>query len=401
MARVERSDIPVRPEELDPAWLSVALRSSGWIDGGNVVAVERQILGAGEGFLGVIARLALRFEGERSAPDSVIAKLPTFVQENRLMGELMGAYWREICFYRELADQVPVRTPKLYYADLDPDPAREKQEQIVAQLDRLPLWFARSTMPLARFIARRKAHRYVLLIEDFSAARLGDQVGGGGIADCRRVLLAIAAVHAAFWQSGRLEKLWWLARQDANPRIRHGMYLQGRPAFERRYATRMEADPDLVRAIRWLDANGIALARALHGDAPCTLLHCDLRLDNVFFEEGEGADGVILCDWQLTGCGAAGYDVAYLVSGALDRDVTHEQELALLREYHDALCNGGVEEYPYNQLLRDYERGLLAVLQVISSTDNMDLGEDRGITLMDLWLERTVGRIRNLSLDKL
>ena len=61
-------DLPEVPEELTAEWLSDAL---GW----PISAVEQQVLGQGQGFLGDIIRLDLTSEASE-VPDTVIAKLP-------------------------------------------------------------------------------------------------------------------------------------------------------------------------------------------------------------------------------------------------------------------------------------------------------------------------------------
>ena len=136
-----RERIPDRIEDLTPSWLTGALRERGLLGDGWVRDVKHEVLGVGEGFMGVVARLHLYYEGERGiAPLTLIAKLPTDVAQNRIMGEVLGAYWREIHFYEEQADTVPVTTPRLYHAALTPDPRREKQDEILALLDRVPGW---------------------------------------------------------------------------------------------------------------------------------------------------------------------------------------------------------------------------------------------------------------------
>ena len=89
--------IPAGPEELTAPWLSHAL-------GGDVRSFTTEILGEGEGFVGTIARIRLEANGE--APRSAIAKFPISVDQNRALGEQLGAYEREIRFYRELAADV-------------------------------------------------------------------------------------------------------------------------------------------------------------------------------------------------------------------------------------------------------------------------------------------------------
>ena len=107
---------------------------------GQLDAVELERIGAGEGFIGEIGRLRLRYSvdassGDAPLPSTLIAKFPTPEHENRVMGELMGVYWREIHFYDELSEEMPIRVPHHYYSALTPDPMRARQDQIVKLID--------------------------------------------------------------------------------------------------------------------------------------------------------------------------------------------------------------------------------------------------------------------------
>jgi len=233
--------IPEHPEQLTPDWLTRVLLERGILKSATVVSVEREALGDGAGFLGVISRLTLTLDCEEpGAPKTLIAKLPTPVKENRVMAELMGAYRREILFYEEFAEQVPMRLPICYYAAFDAGHDRDKEMEQAERLDAVPTWLGGAVMWFARFVTSRRHYRYVLLIEDLAPGRVGDQVAGASTQDCAAVLAAIAAAHAKFWNSPMLEKRKWLAPQNAMPKTRHGMYLKGRKGFPSRH-------PDLIR----------------------------------------------------------------------------------------------------------------------------------------------------------
>jgi Ser/Thr protein kinase RdoA (MazF antagonist) len=131
------------------------------------------------------------------------------------------------------------------------------------------------------------------------------------------------------------------------------------------------------------------------------LIHCDLRFDNVFFSDRDAEDGPTVFDWQLVGVGAAAYDVAYLLSGGLSADASPETVDGLLLGYHAALVENGVRDYPFDQFMRDYHRGLCVALTVVASSDSMQMGDDRGIELMDEWARRTFARIREVDPNQL
>src|SRR5207237_314627 len=50
---------------------------------------------------------------------------------------------------------------------------------------------------------------------------------------------------------------------------------------------------------------------------PCSIVHSDLRADNLRFDPDRPGDGVIVLDWQLIFRGLALFDVARLVGGSL------------------------------------------------------------------------------------
>jgi hypothetical protein len=140
--------IPESADELTPEWLTAALRARGVLQGARVKDVRREILGEGEGFIGQIVRLHLRLDRpEEGAPDTLIAKLPIGLDQNRALGELLGAYEREIRFYEELAGEVGLRSPRCYYAAMDPNPFAGREERALRLFQRIPTWLLRFLLP--------------------------------------------------------------------------------------------------------------------------------------------------------------------------------------------------------------------------------------------------------------
>ncbi len=182
---------------------------------------------------------------------------------------------------------------------------------------------------------------------------------------------------------------------------RASVFLKNRSDFSERFRARAPAS--FEPSLRWLDGRAEELLRAFYDSAPETLLHGDMRLDNVsFFPAGEsGLEPIVLFDWQLAGRGPGAYDVAYFLSGALASDVSPEAAVELVRGYHSALVGEGIEGYAFEDCLRDYRRALLSVLHRISSTDSMELGNQRGVELIALGLERTLARLRDVDYDAL
>jgi hypothetical protein len=370
--------IPEMPEELTSDWLSGAL---GW----PISAVERQVLGKGQGFLGDIVRLHLT-SGDPDTPASVIAKLPK--KANRATGEMLGVYEREIMFFKDLAKQVPARTPQILYSYFDRDAGSEKQKQILKFLDGMPRFMIPLIATMGARVAAGKNRKYLLIMEDLGNMEMGDQLIGASIEQCAQVLEHIASTHRSFWNSSKLEEQFWLLPMDIDTRMRHGMLKKSLPSF------REIATQNLQPHLDWLEAHGAALMKSFTRDAPKTLVHCDLRLDNVCFD----ADGCVYLDWQLTRSGPAAYDIAYFLGGALPPETTSSQERELVRDYH---CELDVTDYPFDDFWRDYQRGLMLTLTSLAPTEDVEIDEGRGQDMMDLWRERLAARLQHVELGTL
>ena len=384
--------IPERLDDLTPEWLTAVLRESGELaPSARVTAATRETLGEGEGFLGDLARLTLDYEGE-AGPATMIAKLPKLA--NRAMGELLGAYERESCFYDELAADLPLSTPRMYYGAFDRDPASERQEVALKLADRTPRFLNARMMRLGLWVSGRKKRRYILLLEDIGDAEGGDQLRGVPPERCAAVLAAIARMHAAFWNSAGLGDRFWLVPFDIDARVRHGLFANSAPVFRERFAAIV--DEAFGRALSWAVAHGVEAVRRLQRGAPATLAHCDLRLDNVAFRDGEP----IVFDWQLVRRGPAAYDVAYFLSGACP-DLTRADEGELLRGYLAALEAAGVQGYAFEAFERDYHLGLLTAMQTLTTQDVVDMGDGRGAALMEAWMTRMGARVAGIDLDGL
>jgi hypothetical protein len=369
-----RDAIPDAPEALTAEWLSTAL-------GVSITEVDQRTLGEGQGFMGDVLRLTLKSD-DPAAPASVVAKIPKLA--NRAMGELLGVYEREIMFFRSLAGESPVRLPRLIYADFDRDKGSENQEKILRLFDRMPRFLSGPIGALGAKVAAAKQRRYVLLIEDLGAMRPGDQLAGLDEAGCIKVLTAIAPLHRHFWQSERLSGHFWLLPLDIDARLRHSRFRQSRERFLQRLGA------DFADTLAWLDGHGEALMRRFAAEAPATLAHCDLRLDNVVFD----SESCAFIDWQLVRRGPAAYDVAYFLSSALHEDADEAVEQQILRRYHDSLR---IASYPYDAFLRDYRRAMLLHLANLASADEVDLGNDRGGAMMAAWMRRLAARVRHID----
>ena len=311
--------VPATPSDLDqftPAWLNDALADSGILGDARIAEASAELVAADRGIGGTVARIRLDYE-ERApaAPPSIIAKLPSAIELTRGGGRFLRLPEREVRFYRELAGRVPTRTPECYYAAIDDD-----------------------------------GDAFVLLIEDLGALPAGDDVEGTTPDRAARVVDAIAAQHAAWWRSPDLDALDWMPAIDQHSRM-----------WQRMFTTTWREHRDGLEGLVPADVVplGEAMTRQLGAavtrlaQAPPTLLHGDLRLDNLFFPDDQ-REGVVAVDWSNASRGPGPYDVAYFMCVAFDPEQRREQEHALLRRYVDALAAGGVEGVTFEECFDVY-----------------------------------------------
>jgi hypothetical protein len=93
----------------------------GPLDQAQVTSIQSAPIGQ-LGFYGQIPRLQISYDKlEPGAPRSLAAKFSAPNPEAREMAHSMGFYEREIGFYRELAAECPVRTPRCYFGEVEMD----------------------------------------------------------------------------------------------------------------------------------------------------------------------------------------------------------------------------------------------------------------------------------------
>lgn len=308
--------IAARPEAVTPEWLTAALGAAGVLDGAKVVAVTAKAVG--NGLVGDSVRYALTFDRPApAAPQSVVGKFAAADEQSRQSGANLGLYRREVCFYRELADTVKIRTPRAYYAEIDPE-----------------------------------TQAFTLLFEDLGPARGGDQLTGCSLDEARTALLQAAALHGPRWNDPILPSLDYLT---ASAQI-FPMILAALPQVLQAFRDRFDSvlEPEFMALVDRLPAamNQFNADRT----GPMTIQHGDFRLDNMMFDIKGGAEPMGTLDWQTVACGPGLVDVAYFLSAGLDVETRRANEVELVRDYHAALQGHGVRDYDWETCWRDYRR---------------------------------------------
>ena len=176
--------VPADTDEITQEWLTAALHQAGALDQARVTSIQSAPIGQ-LGFTGQIRRLQISYDKpEPCAPRSLVAKFSATHPEARAAVHSLGFYEREIGFYRELAADCPVRTPRCYFGEVQMDSGAS-----------------------------------LLLLEDLSWMQNLDSAGGS-VDESELVISELGKLHAAWWNDARLDQIPWLANEghaDARP----------------------------------------------------------------------------------------------------------------------------------------------------------------------------------------
>jgi len=230
----------------------------------------------------------------------------------------------------------------------------------------------------------------VLLLEDLAPAEVGDQLDTMDANRLESVLTAIARAHAASWGRPELDQVAWLPRSDAAPSLLGAFYRRARKPFLQNFHSKV-SDELMVLADR--TNNLVTQITAALSREPRTLLHGDLRVDNLFFD-GPRPEDVIFTDWQVPCRGKGVYDLAYFLTGTLQPGATVEAEEDCVGIYHRALLEAGVSNYDLDGCLAEYRVAVLQMLpRLFTASATVDFTNLRGARLQQLWLDRLIARI--------
>jgi hypothetical protein len=353
--------LPGTLDEITPEWLTGALRDAGHLSGGRVGAVRARPVGEGSGFIGIVARLEIAYDGDAgAAPRTCIVKLPSADPGSRQVGQLYGLYEREVRFYADLGRDAGIDTPGCYLTAYDPD-----------------------------------AGVSLILLEDLRAGAFGDQIGGCSPSQARLAVERLARLHARWWQSPRLGDLPWLGRGP--DLVRGAMAMAYDACWEPCLARAGSlAPPALVAAGPTLGRRILAALDELP-DRPLTLVHGDYRLDNLFF--GAAADRPLtVCDWQSPNQGWASYDLTYFVTTSLPTPERRALEGELQRAYHQELLAGGARGYSLEDLELDYRRNLATMLGIfVINVAMLPAVNDRAVAMWEAVMARVITAVEDLD----
>jgi aminoglycoside/choline kinase family phosphotransferase len=348
--------IPSSPEALTREWLTRALRSTGTITDARVTSCRIELFGEGKGFSGQIARIGLSYDSaEASAPASMIAKFQFPPPDPDIREAVFHSrlYEREFRFYRDVAQAIALRTPRLYYSALQPETGE-----------------------------------CVLLLEDLAPAQTLNMLEGCTAEDAALALRHLATFHAAWWEHPRLGDLDWLPAFDDQAENDQRQFARAWEVFLKKVGDLLP-DGIVPLGVR-LKHHVVAVKRYL-GQRPRTFLHGDFHLHNLLFDSTPGARTLTVIDWQACSRGRALRDVAHFLVTGLPPDRRRAHELDLLQLYHTILTEHGALEYSFEQCLHDYRFTMLDELYFLVMV----------LAHVDFSGNQAAGRIRDMAIERI
>ena len=333
--------LPSLPSELSADWLTSAL---GW----PIADFSVEPIGVGTGFAGSVYRIHLTHGGPVASPDipaSIVWKTTSSHPSTHGLLSRLGIYGKEAYFYTKLAPQVSI-APRTYFSEFHPE-----------------------TGALA------------ILQSDLSWMEAGDQIEGCSLAQANEVVRALAGLHARFWSGRKLDEMEDIPAFDNSANLFAQMHTKSWRQLSR---SAVALPPGLVDAANQIAPHVVAIKSRLAAP-PVTLLHGDVRSDNLFF----GSGGLKLIDWQAMRTGRGAYDLAYFLATSLPSNVRRQNQKELIEAYSDALASHGVVGYDFDTCYEDLRWSLLDIVTFIGLiAAALDFGSGRGLQLANVVIAR-------------
>jgi hypothetical protein len=284
-----RTSLPVEVDDLTAHWFS------------DVFDREVSVATVIDRSSGTTGRARVALHGGPGVPASVFVKLPPFGEQQRSLVDMTGMGVTEARFYRDLAREIPVRIPGVWFAETNGD-------------------------------------QYVMVLEDLVATgcRFPSPKDADIEARARDIVEQLAALHAPFWESARFAPdgdLAWVAARGvrvggAIPYIRGAVDAIG---------DRMDETFHAIAALYLSRADDIM---QLFGDGAGTLVHGDAHIGNLFVDVDGDRTGFL--DWAVV-CRAPGMrDVAYMMCNSVPVAVREDIEHEIVEHYCEQLTSSGI-----------------------------------------------------------
>lgn len=334
--------LPKTLEDVDAAFMTALLRARGVIDKDNqVVATEESGVGMTAGYFSAIKKVRCRYAKPTDAADAFVVKTwPTF--ENAPREQIAGMFAKDIAAYSMPAAGFYPR-PKVYLADFDVD--TDRWALLMADASA----FGQQKLHEQEMSVDEVMHMIPKLVEiavawegcnqgdkaaRLDAMRVSHWASEQNLAQFRQILPAGAPLF------------------DVVTSMPDSTLIQGRP-WDRELGSSF-----CTLITRKLDALFSAV-RPEQG-ATCTMVHGDLRGDNLFFcpTTADYPSGWLTIDFQLLFRGPVPSDLAYLMnSGSVLPEVyAAENRDRIMRAFYERFMDHTTlyKGYTWEQFCREY-----------------------------------------------
>jgi hypothetical protein len=340
-------------DEVSAEWVADVLADV--LDGDCSVSVEN--LGDGLGQVSELGKLTI--DTEAGETKIFVVKTRTNVSDMHEIGITYGMYEREVNFYEQLADELPIRTPEIHYAAWDP-----KTERVAIIMEFMDGWYS------------------------------PDQVAGATREEVEKAIRGLAPLTAGYWNSPLRGRVDWLGDAEADYYQNISAdYLTSREGFLERFAHRLP--PDIERVLEQIGRSNNAL---LHEQTQGTfaLAHWDYRVENMFFKKDDPDVAVI--DWQLMMWMKPAWDFAYLCFTNLKLEDRRAWLDDLATLYLEELASLGVGDYTKDDLMADIRLCLPGISAVpVIGGSSVDSTNPRSMELLATVSERVFAGIEDME----
>ncbi len=328
--------------EITQEWLRAVLNRPS----ATLLSVER----VGTGQMSIALRVSYSDNGTAG---SVIAKIAAEDEVSRNTGVGLGAYLREVTFYRNVRDRIGGPLPACYAAEYD-----------------------------------TAEGFFTLVLQDAVGAHQGDQIAGCDAETAEVAIRALARIHAAVWDDDEVGNDAPFAGSQS--RMNSALMEALLPDFFERYDSRItEEHKDVIRRFA-----AAADAHNANRSGPYGLVHADFRLDNILFG---GQANCLVVDWQSVQWGKSIIDAAYFIGGALPVEQRRLHEERLVQIYHQTLLATGVTDYGWEQCWQEYRREVFWSIAMVLVPSMFVQQTERGDEMFMTWLARACQQALDLG----
>lgn len=358
--------IPRYTKDISLKWLNEELHKSGFLNNINIDSLSHEPCGE-DGYMSDMAKLTVSYgRNDTDLPKTMIAKWPPSFDSAFAFGMTYHMFENEIRFYNEILPSSPIRTPQFIYSNYD-----------------------------------LESQRFALILEDCSTYRKPDKIIGLNYEDLRNTVLALADFQARWWDSKDLFSFDWM-NKPKGPEVLNivasfdGLWglCKNHPLFKSTVpAGGVEMYEKVRKNVSWLLVDDIS-------DRNLTIYHGDFHADNIFYDNKNKENPVIVFDWTGPSVGPGIYDLVNLFLSSLTLESRRKYEKEMIELYLQRLSEKGanLSNYTFEDAWYDYLKGFCGALvynTIVTAT--IDLSNEKAVKLFEVGAKRIYPAITDLD----